>query len=196
MNFLRPKEELKLLDVSKPLRDDVMISTPLMTGLSPGELAAIDLDDIYFEYNLLFVWRSKTSRDHPVVVDPETMFKIHQYADKRKTGPLFQLEGNGPSKVQKIRRIVKKWAREASLARWHRVTPYTLRHTFCVKWVVAGGSLEGLRRQLGLKDLQKLRHYLDFDYSHVKVEYHRIFGDVMWLGRVHWNLPLKTPYIV
>lgn len=196
MNFLRPKEELKLIGVDKPLRDDLMITAPLMTGLSPGELVALDLDDVYYEYNILFVWRSKTSRDHPVVVDPVTMFKIYQYADKKKTGPLFQLDGTSHSKVQYVRRIVKKWAQEAGLARSHRVTPYTLRHTFCVKWVVAGGSLEGLRRQLGLTDLQKLRHYLDFDYSHVKAEYHRIFGDIMQLGRAHWNLPLTVPYIM
>ena len=173
-----------------------MITAPLMTGLSPAEMVALNLDDIYYDYNILFVWRSKTSRDHPVVVDPETMFKIHQHADKRKTGPLFQLEGAMPSKKQIIRRTVKKWAREAGLARCHRVTPYTLRHTFCVKWVVAGGSLESLRRQLGLKDLQKLSHYLDFDYSHVKVEYRRIFGEIMQLGRAHWNRPLNVPYIV
>ena len=173
-----------------------MISAPLMTGLSPGEMVSLNLDDVYYEYNLLFVWRNKTSRDHPVVVDPETIFKIYQYADKRKTGPLFQLDGITHSKVQHVRRVVKKWAREAGLARHHRVTPYTLRHTFCVKWVVAGGSLEGLRRQLGLRDLQKLKHYLDFDYSHVKAEYHRIFGEIMQLGRAHWNLPMNVPYIM
>lgn len=196
MNFLRPKEELRLLDVSKPLRDDLLISLPLTTGLSPDELATLHLNDVSYEYNLLFVWRSKTHRDRPVVTNSETMFKIHQHADKRKTGPLFRLEGTAHSKVQHIRRTVKKWAREADLARWRRVTPYTLRHTFCIKWVVAGGSLEGLRRQLGHKDLCKLKPYLDFDYSYVKAEYHRIFGDVMHLARAHWNVPLTVPYIV
>lgn len=177
MNFLRPREEQRLLALEKPAIDDLVIRLPLKTGLSPGEIADMTVDDVQYEYNLLFVWRSKVSRDHPVVCDSDTMFKIYQYLDKRIRGPLLELEGRRRMKVQHMRRIVKKWAGAAGLNRWHRVTPYTLRHTFCIKWVLGGGTLEGLRRQVGHSNLQKLKHYLDFDYTHVKAEYARIFGD-------------------
>lgn len=176
MNFLRPREEARLLAVPKPPLDDLAIRLPLMTGVSPSEVADLNIDDVYYEYNVLFVYRSKTSIDHPVLVDAETMFRIFKYLDKRQRGSLLLLEGERRMKAQHLRRIVKRWAREAELSRWYRVTPYTLRHTFCVKWVMAGGSLEGLRRQLGHKSLQKLQHYLDFDYSHVVAEYNRIFA--------------------
>ena len=196
LNFLRPEEEIRLLDHPKPLLDDVVIRLPLRTGLSPGEMADLQVTDVCYEYNLLFVWRSKVSRDHPAIVDPKTMFKIYQLANKRRRGLLLQLEGSRRMKVQAMRRTVKKWARAAGLPRWHRVTPYTLRHTFCIRWVLRHGSLEGLRRQLGHRGLQKLRHYLDFDYGDVRREYARIFGDIEELTRRHWLPPLKVSYVV
>lgn len=188
MNFLRPKEEVRLLEASKPLQDQLVIQTPLMTGLSPGELADLQVTDILWDYGVIAVWRSKISRDHLTLVDSQTLFKLWQYVDKRKRGPLLKLKGTRRRKVQHMRRTVKKWARKADLPRWHRVTPYTLRHTFCIKWVMAKGDLESLRRQLGLTSLQKLRHYLDFDFSYVRLEYARIFGDIEELTRRNWAL--------
>ena len=175
MNFLRPREEQRILSIEKPPLSDLIIRVPLMTGLSPGEMAELTVDDVAYEYGLLFVWRSKVSRDHPAIVDQETLWRIHEYVDKRKTGPLLLMPGTRQAKVQHMRRRVKSWAREANISRWNRVTPYTLRHTFCIKWILGGGSLEGLRRQLGLKSLEKLKHYLDFAYDHVHLQYRRIF---------------------
>ena len=195
MNFLRPKEELKLLEFPKPPTDDLVIRLPLKTGLSPGEIADLQVSDVCYEYNLLFVWRSKVSRDHPVKADSETMFKIYQYVDKRQSGSLLQLKGSSRMKVQTIRRKVKRWARDAGLPRWNRVTPYTLRHTFCIRWVLGRGTLEGLRRQLGHRNLQKLRHYLDFDYTAVEADYARIFGDITRFGTGLQPPRQAIPYI-
>lgn len=175
MNFLRPREEQRILEVPKPQLDDLIIRIPLQTGLSPGEMIKLSVDDVSFEYGVLFVWRSKTSKDHLALCDADTMLKIFEYLDKRQRGPLFLLEGAYRMKAQHMRRRVTYYARDAEISRWRRVTPYTLRHTFCIKWVLSGGSLEGLRRQLGHRSLQKLQHYLDFDYTHVVGEYKRIF---------------------
>lgn len=194
MNFLRPGEELRLLAVEKPALDDLVIRLPLRTGLSPGEMADMVVDDVCYEYNLLFVWRSKVSRDHPVIVDSDTMWRIYRYLDKRRDGSLLELEGSRRMRVQAMRRIVKQWAGAAGLARWHRVTPYTLRHTFCIKWILGGGTIEGLRRQLGHQSLQKLKHYLDFDYSEVKVQYARIFGDGLRPDLVLTPVKPEIPY--
>ena len=175
MNFLRPREEHRILSIEKPPLSDLIIRIPLMTGLSPGEMAELTVDDVAYEYGLLFVWRSKVSRDHPAIVDNDTLWRIQEYVDKRRIGPLLRLEGTRKMKVQRMRRLVKKYAAYAVITRWNRVTPYTLRHTFCIKWILGGGSLEGLRRQLGLKSLEKLKHYLDFAYDHVHLQYRRIF---------------------
>ena len=174
-NFLRPREEQRILSIPKEPLGDLIVRVPLMTGLSPGELAELSVDDVSYEYGVLFVWRSKVSNDHVAVVDQETLWQIHEYVDKRRFGPLLRLEGSRKMKVQHMRRLVKKWAAEAMINRWYRVTPYTLRHTFCIKWVLEGGSAEGLRRQLGLRSLQKLKHYLDFAYDQVHIQYRRIF---------------------
>lgn len=196
LNFLRPKEEAKLLSLTKPLIDDIVIRLPLKAGVGPGEIADLQVSDVCYEYNLLFVWRSKVSRDHPAIVDSQTMFKISQIADKRKNGPLLPLEGTHRMKVQLMRRIVKKWALKAGLARWWRVTPYTLRHTFCIKWTLAKGDLESLRRQLGHRSLEKLRHYLDFDYSDVRREYARIFEGHMAARAGFEPAGPNVPYVV
>jgi len=196
MNFLRPREEEWLLTLTKPLHDDLVTRLPLKTGLSPAELADLRVTDVHYEYSVIFVWRSKTSTDHLALVDKETLLKLWEYADKRKKGALLKLEGSRRMRVQAMRRTVKHWAREAGISRWNRVTPYTLRHTFCIKWIMAGGTLEGLRRQLGLRSLQKLRNYLDFDYSHVKAEYQRIIGDIVQLTRSQWTLPTTLPYVM
>ena len=175
MNFLRPKEEVRILSVPKPALDDLIIRIPLQTGLSPGEMVYLTVDDVSLEYGVLFVWRTKNAKDHLTLCDSDTMFRIYEYLDKRQRGPLLLLNGEGRIKVQSLRRKVKYYAKQAEISRWNRVTPYTLRHTFCIKWVLSGGTLEGLRRQLGHRSLQKLQHYLDFDYTHVVGEYKRIF---------------------
>ena len=196
MNFLRPSEELRLLKLPKPLLDDLVIRLPLKAGLSPGEVADLEVTDCCWEYNVLYVWRSKVSRDRPVIIDPTTMFKLYQYVDTRKKGPLFPFKGSIDMKTQTIRRMVKRWARKAGLARWNRVTPYTLRHTFCINWVLGRGTLEGLRRQIGHRNLQKLQHYLDFDYHLVHQEHLRIFGGAIGSTAFRWTLPKCVPYIV
>lgn len=189
MNFLRPREEFRLLGLPKPLMHQVIVQTPLMTGISPREFVDLQVEDVSWDYGLLFVWRSKVSRDHPVKVDTETMWLIWRYLDKRKTGPLLPWKESPRMKAQRLRRVVKRMAREADLLRWRRVTPYTLRHTFCIKWVLGGGTLEGLRRQLGHRSLQKLRVYLDFDYRHVEMEYKRIFEPKV--PKINIPLPLQ-----
>jgi len=184
LNFLRPDEERRILEVSKPNLDDLVIRLPLRTGVSPGEMAQLTVYDVNYEYNLLYVWRSKVSRDHLVIVDSDTIWRIYKYADDRRSGMLLTLQEDPKMRVQHIRRIVKKWARNAGLERWKRVTPYTLRHTFCIRWIMARGTLESLRRQLGHRSLQRLQHYLDFDYTYVREEYSRIFPDDVQVGLI------------
>ena len=189
MNFLRPREEQRILAVPKPQLDDLIIRIPLQTGLSPGEMIKLSVDDVSLEYGVLFVWRSKPSKDHIALCASDTMFRIYEYLDKRQRGPLLVLEGSSKMLVQNLRRRVKAYANKAEISRWNRVTPYTLRHTFCIKWVLSGGTLEGLRRQLGHRSLQKLQHYLDFDYMHVVGEYKRIFDHRIGPPREDVQLP-------
>lgn len=164
------------MEAEKPLLHQVIVQTPLMTGIGPGEFLALHVEDVMWDYNMLYVWRSKVSRDHVAKIDSDTLLLLWTYLDKRKTGRLLELRGSYLARIQRLRRIVNRAARDAEILRWKRVTPYTLRHTFCIKWVQHLGSLEGLRRQLGHRDLQRLRHYLDFDYRHVELDYARVFG--------------------
>lgn len=195
LNFLRPREERRILAAEKPLLQQVCVQLPLMTGLSPGELLALHVEDVMWDYNMLYVWRSKVSRDHPAKCNSDTMMLLWTYLDKRKTGSLLELEGSYAAKIQRLRRLVKYAARDAEIHRWKRVTPYTLRHTFCIKWVQHQGTLEGLRRQLGHRDLQRLRHYLDFDYRHVELDYARVFGPQKPLRIGRPSKPLRPRYI-
>jgi len=196
MNFLRPGEIPLLLGVPKPLLHDIIIRLPLFTGMSPGEIAELQVQDVIWDYNVIFVWRRKVNRDHPVLVDSETMFKLWQYVDKRKSGPLLLLPGSLKMKVQVMRRIVKRWARKAGLVRYNRITPYTLRHTFCTYWVLSRRSSEGLRRQIGHANLQRLRDYLDFDYSSVRAEFAGIYGSLIPPTTLSFIQPQKIPYVV
>ena len=68
VNFLRPREEQRILSIPKELLDDLIVRIPLMTGLSPGEMAELTVDDVAYEYGLLFVWRSKVSRQSSSIV--------------------------------------------------------------------------------------------------------------------------------
>jgi integrase len=195
LNFLRPREEMRILEAEKPLLQQVIVQTPLMTGLSPGEFLALHVEDVMWDYNMLYVWRSKVSRDHPAKCNSDTMRLLWTYLDKRKTGPLLELEGSYAARIQRLRRTVNYAARDAEILRWRRVTPYTLRHTFCIKWVQHRGTLEGLRRQLGHRSLQRLQHYLDFDYRHVELDYARVFGPQKPLRLVSCTRQLRPRYI-
>lgn len=164
---------------SNDLKERLIIRLLRYTGMSPKELIDLNAEDVDYRYSVLYVWRNKIRRDHLAIVDPVTMAMLYEYLDKRKAGPFLHDENGERLKpregVQWIRRLVKRFAREAGITRHYRITPYTLRHTFCVQWVFHRGDLESLRRQTGHKTLQKLQHYLDFEYDRVRAEYNRVF---------------------
>jgi len=175
--FLRPDDIAGLLSVVHTLRDILIVRLLYFCALRISEVLGLEVEDVDFEERLIQVRHAVTPSGRPkgrkerlVPVDIDTLRILQIYVDLGFRGRLFHIR---PRHVQ---RLIKRYAREAGIQGWRRVTPHKLRHSFAVNWVKRGGDIERLRRILGHSSLARTQIYLQFRMEDVQEEYDRIMG--------------------
>lgn len=123
------KERKKLLEAAKPQtakgqRDAVILSLIAREGLQPGEIAALQIEDINFKLGILKAKRETHERN--VQISAETLEMLVRYQEERKsrTGYLFPSRKEACLSRQAIWKLVRKYARAAGIS---DVTPQQLR---------------------------------------------------------------------
>ena len=162
----------------------VLYSTALYTGLRKGELAALTWGDVDLQRRTIHVARSfdgttktRASRRYVPIVDA----LLPLLEDWRRRGP----EGGGllfPNRLGKLMDRDHRVFRETL----HRVldraglgerglTFHSLRHSFAVRWRLAGGTLDDLIQVMGHVSREMTKHYANVGGYH-RPEHFRIFG--------------------
>lgn len=149
----------------------------LTTGMRPGELIAVQWDDIHGE--VVRVQRTLTEVDGKMTVGPpkskasnrplalpgDTMEVLHQHHRGLEEAGLldrliFPTSRAGMVSHSNLRRSVHHWADKASVP---RIRPHDLRHTFASMAISAGMTPPELARQLGHTDAAfTMRRYVKF----------------------------------
>lgn len=175
--FLRPDQVTELLSVPTRLRDRLLLRLLYFLALRVSEALDLRFEDVDPVERMVKICHARTPSGLPkgrkerfVPIDPETLRLIVDYAGTRNRGPLFTIG------VRLVQRMIKKYAEQAGIPDWKRVTPHKLRHSFAVHWVRCGGDLERLRRILGHESLETTQVYLQFRFKDVREEYDRIMG--------------------
>ena len=196
MNFLKDKDAKRLLSAANRLKAKTIIHTLLCTGIRSGELAALNVEDVDYECRALYIMDSKKKKRFAVPVDSKTLGLIKRYAHSRSEGPLFISQMTRKRLTdQGVCKTVRKAAERAGIKHKYNVTPRTLRHTFAINWLRAGGNIESLRRILRHKTLLSTQVYLDFDQSLVRREYERIYEGAKVFALVPERAAQKREYI-
>lgn len=145
------------------LRNYMMFSVMLETGVRRGELATIKVKNLQLDRNLIYV-TGKTG-DRIVVISKELSDRLRMYLRKKEHSVYKESEYLFPSRTslheptspQYISQIFRKLRAKLGLP---NLTPHTLRHAFATYYLINGGSVENLRVQTGHTTYSSMLHYM------------------------------------
>ena len=148
---------LQVIDLETPqgLRDCAIVELLYSSGLRVSELAALTLQDIDLEANLLRVACGKGQKTRIVpfgstarVALERYLYNARSHFVKQKTGSALFLSQQGRAISRKmIWVMLKKCAQKAGLET--TVHPHQLRHSFATHLLSAGADLRSIQAMLG-----------------------------------------------
>jgi site-specific recombinase XerD len=142
------------------LRDAAIIRVLFDTGMRIGELAAVAVDDVDFDLEVIVV-TGKGSRVRACPFGAKTARALDRYLRARRghahaASPALWLSQRGPISTDGIDERLKLHARQAGLPPVHA---HQFRHTFSHNWLAAGGQERDLMRLNGWRSASMLARY-------------------------------------
>lgn len=148
----------------------------LDTGIRASELLGIKLEDIDWQSDIIRVW-GKGRKQREVAFDPQTKKYLLRYVnafrcepDNPNTKEVFLSVDGTPLTYCAMAHLVKRTGEGVDIPRLH---PHLFRHTFAVKYLMAGGDLITLKLILGHTDIATTQIYLHLAQSQVNVRKQR-----------------------
>lgn len=179
--FLYPLEIQILMeapDVTKPLglRDKALLEMLYAAGLRVSELVGLNLNDLYFEEELIKVY-GKGSKERIVPLGSQAMSSLKNYLQKGRpyllkspTDALFLNKFGTRLSERSVRNIINKYVEEAALNQ--KVSPHTLRHSFATHLLNAGADLRSVQELLGHVKLSTTQIYTHITRENIQQVYH------------------------
>jgi len=165
------------------VRDRAALLILLDCGLRASELCGLEVGDASLEEQTLLV-TGKGSKERVVPFGTAVRSALVSYLARRgdADGPLFVNHYAEAFTRWGLRDMVSKRGRQAGVT-GVRCSPHTLRHTFAVSYLRAGGDTFSLQKMLGHEDQAMTKHYCELADSDVR-EKHRKFSPVDALAPV------------
>jgi integrase/recombinase XerC len=170
-------------------RDRAILELFYASGLRLSELVDLDLDDVNVAGRMVRV-RGKGAKERLVpfnhaaaealramLGDPDRSRRQPTPAGPRPTPvrhgrprhPLFRNLRGGRLTTRSVDRIVRRYVREAALARG--ISPHALRHTFATHLLQAGADLRAIQELLGHARLSTTQRYTHLDLDRLMKVY-------------------------
>jgi site-specific recombinase XerD len=159
-----------------PLRDEALLLLMLDTGLRASEVSALRCQDCDLTALQVAVWSGKGGKARHVPFSRDTRKTLYAYLRSRvldhgdRDAPLFAGErGTGAGDAIKrggLLRIFRRLARAAKVD-GVRCSPHTMRHTFAVSFLRAGGNVFTLKMMLGHESLAMVNRYVALSQADV-----------------------------
>jgi site-specific recombinase XerD len=193
IEFDKLTEEKKMVQVIKPqnlkrifkyysssdtfehLRNQLMFSLLLDTGLRISELLSLQVDNFDFESRTILVKVTKTKVHRYVFYTQMTQDLINRYLIKYKIkNYLFiSLESKNLITVDTVEKVCSRLRKTLKIKQ--SISPHKWRHTFATNFVNKNGNMEVLRIVLGHSNLATTQRYLHVNSDKLRDEYNRIF---------------------
>jgi site-specific recombinase XerD len=174
---LDSSEVYQLLATCTNIRDRVLISFMVDTGIRRNELCAIDWEDVNLENGMINIRKGKGGKSRVVVIGVKTRRLLLMYrrtVDDSDSLPVFQtFRGSRRLKPGGLRSALLKIGKDAGV----HISPHILRRTFATLSLRGGMNPLHLQGLLGHSTLEMTRRYVQMvDTDLVKA--HKAFGPI------------------
>ncbi len=174
--YLNENDAARLLAAAGSSRNRAVVSVFLYTGIRVSELINLNIEDVDFEENIIYIRSGKGDKDRIVVMPDSCKSDLMAYLKIRikiKTANTSLFVSNKKTKFNSssIERCIKKIAIKADINR--NVTPHVLRHTFATSVLRNGGDIRFIQQILGHSSLATTQIYTHIDDNMLKEMYSR-----------------------
>jgi len=158
------KAVLKAIEKTKTgVRDRAIFLLMLDTGIRPGELLNLRVDDVDLNNYILRV-RGKTG-ERIVPFSPEARKALIKYINSKKDKSDFFFTARGlPLTKDTLHNIFRYMKKKSGIKRLY---PYILRHTAATMMLQNGASLEVVRQILGHHSYEMTKRYLSLSLNDI-----------------------------
>lgn len=168
IDFLTPDLIVRLLDKSKvDSRTDCIIKLGLCCGLRINEVASLKVSDIDIQNLRIFVRESKRNKSRYVPIDNTMCLALKRYSREYhlKFNDYMFTFNYAKKKVpnETLRLYFYKFRDLAEIR--DTITFHTLRHTFAVNYINAGGDIIDLKYLMGHGAISTTSQYLHVAYN-------------------------------
>jgi site-specific recombinase XerD len=156
-------------------RDRELLGVLLGGGLRVAEAVGLDVADVLTDQDggtALYTRQGKGRKDRTVPIQPEVAKLLRTYLDATgrrlgDLGPLFRAHDRAASKLPRgrlttraVASIVERCA-EAAEIHAKAVSPHTMRHTYAIRSLRAGGNVVAVSKLLGHASITTTQRYVD-----------------------------------
>jgi site-specific recombinase XerD len=164
-----------LLTMASMTRDRALLAVLLGAGLRAAEAVGLDVTDLHDDPEgglVIAVRRGKGRKDRQVPIQPDVARLLFAYlADTGRrlgdSGQLFRAPDRGAVRRERARLstravgyLVRQAIERAGLAA-KAISPHSLRHTYAIRALRAGGNLMAVQKLLGHASVATTQRYLD-----------------------------------
>lgn len=165
--LLRQPDQRKLMG----LRDFVLLALLVFTGMRRAEICALNRGDLKVEGKkiVLFIWGKGGRQRKSFIKDPELVLALERYfkmvgnLDKPDEPMFYRAKYSwalGPRRIttSTIRFCVRRYVKQAGIKK--RISPHSLRHTFCTLAMQSGADLATVQALAGHRSISTTSRYL------------------------------------
>ena len=168
-----------------PRRDVALVTLLLDTGLRIGEATALRLDDISWTEGVLHADGKTGPRVVPFGRRSKAALKSYIDRERRSTGPtvrtIFLTRTGTPMTTVMATHHMIHIVREAGVE-VAKAGPHTMRHTFALEFIRAGGDAFSLQRLLGHTTLDMTRRYVHLADTDLRTAHRKFAPGDSWLS--------------
>lgn len=168
---LSAEEERRLINTAYRLSGirGLLIKTLFQTGARVSEFVHIQVEDVYFEEEMIQIRRGKGGKPRYVPILTELAQELQTYLRGRTKGFLFETNRHAAFSPRRIQQLVKETADLAGISKW--VTPHLLRHSVATTLLEHGMPLEQIQKFLGHAKIDTTQIYAASTTAMIKKSY-------------------------
>lgn len=176
-----------LLRSTTGLRERAILEVFYACGLRRGELLGLNVGDIDFERQRVFV-RGKGEKDRIVPIHPQALDAVARYLSKhagrpRSRSPLFITaaeDGRKRLNANYLAQLFRRLRAKAGVKGFHKhVHPHLMRHTFAVHLLQGGADVRHVQVLLGHESPETTSRYLGLVKDDLKRVYDRAIDSII-----------------
>jgi len=169
-NVLTKQEVQQILNATKNLKHQAILTTIYSAGLRLSELLNLRNEDIHSKKHQIFVKDAKGNKDRYTILSAQLLKLLRLYYVNYKPAYwLFEGQSGGKYSATSVQKIFRKAVKEAKINPW--ATVHTLRHSFATHLMLKGVNMRFIQNILGhssSKTTEIYTHILDMNNKIVK----------------------------